>query len=194
MCNPSVRDSDGKSAVLLAAERGHDEVVRLLLRSQVSHTDFDNRGNGLLHIFARSGNIALCKAVVDIEVRAYRANQSERRWARYLKVPQRRRYLIARNHEGKTAGDIAAELKHREMEALLRKAAVIYAEHAGQEPVRAERIADEEEDLADRLDYDFAVMVPKALSRGYSPQGYYSMVSDSHDDEEYGEAMPSSDD
>ena len=193
MCNPSARDGDGKSAIILAAERGHDAIVKLLLRSQVSHTDFDNSGNGLLHLFAKTGNLSLCKTIVDMEVRAYRANQRERRWGKYLKVPQRRRYLLVRNSEGKSALDVAAEHKHTEIEAVLKKAAAMYAEHAGNEPVRAERLVDEEEDLADRLDYDFAVMVPRVLSRGFSPQGYYSMVNDGHDDEQ-GEQLTSNDD
>lgn len=183
LCNPSARDSEGKTAMLIAAERGHDAIVKLLLKKHVSHTETDLRGNTILHLLARTGNAKLCKAVVDIEVRAYRANQSERRWSKYLKVPNRRRFLLAKNHEGKTAMEVASAYKHSDVDSILRKGAAVYAEYRDTVAVKAERIVDEEEELADRLDYDFAVIPPRTLALGYSPQGYYSMVSDSRDEE-----------
>jgi ankyrin repeat protein len=186
LCDPSARDLQGKTAILLAAEKGLNKIVSLLLSLKVSYLDTDHSGDTLLHVLARVGNLDIARVVVGLEVVAFSNNAAARRRGKLSEYPQRKRYLVLKNAERYTPADLARQSKHLDLERFLLKAAgdlygTEFAKSSGANTFDTDE-NQKEYDAADSLDYDFAIVVPKLLAQGFSPQGYYSMIPKVVDD------------
>lgn len=86
-------DADGRTALMLAAERGHDEVVELLLGAGAGIDRVDGAGETALHLAARNGRREttrlLLRAGADIDVQ-----DSEGRTALYRAIDGRHEEVI----------------------------------------------------------------------------------------------------
>lgn len=169
LCDPNARDEGGKTAMHLAAEAGRAEVLLLLVTHGGCLEVADDHGETVLHVLARRGDDDLLSRVLACcELSEGSAS-----------------LLYAKDHARRTARDTALRYKQQGVLRVLEAAMGRSVDPRRKEEFQLsprdveldEGVSQAEEDRADAEDYAFAMARPLQLSRGFSPQGYYSLIA-----------------
>ncbi|MGE0010489.1 MAG: ankyrin repeat domain-containing protein [Candidatus Babeliales bacterium] len=106
----NTQNSDGQTALHLAAQQAHDELVYVLIISKMNVHIKDNRGNNALHVAALNGHQVIMQSLIDYGVDA--------ELVKHMDIALD---LLALNNNGKTARMLALEHGHTEIAQILQQ-------------------------------------------------------------------------
>jgi ankyrin repeat protein len=129
-CRPAEKDASGVTALMLAAEYGHLEIVKILLRLNISLLSTSFSGNGIFHFAAGGGSREVCEILVEHERQQWNQyKECSKEQSVLQSMCQRPRTMLTRNHRGQQPHQIAAEKGHADVaEYLITTARALYSD------------------------------------------------------------------